>query len=153
MGLVSDERPGGPSGTGEGSTGEPASADRTMQVDALVEDVADGYGDAPGDPGTESDPGLAAGPPVMSARPPPLPKKKSKAPMIVLAVVVAVVAIGAAVVVGNLVMGGPDTRAVAPAPRPTAPSTPAVAATPAAEPPAAPAEPTEPRQIMLDDEF
>jgi hypothetical protein len=145
---VSDDRR-----TGEGG-GE---QDRTMQVDALVEEVEEGYAG-------EAAPPEAAAPveetpfppaaPMVSARPPPLPKKKSKTGAIVMALVVAAIAIGAAIGVSQVVMGG-DPPQPAPQPavaRPTPAPEPATV-TPSVEPPASPAEEGPPRQIMLDDEF
>src|SRR5688500_11413590 len=114
MWRVSDDR-----GTGQGGGGDP---DRTMQVDALVEEVEAGYGGddaAAADQGPSDETPFPGSAPVVSAKPPPLPKKKSKTGVIVLSVVVAVVAIGAAIGVSQVVMGGdPPATAVLPPARP-----------------------------------
>lgn len=141
---VSDEQRGG---------GLPES-DKTMQVDALVEEVPDELaGD--GEPYDDSLPPQEPGAMPVVSKPPPLPKKKSKTPMIILGVFVAILAVGAAIGIAQVMFSGPEP--VAPAAPPPAVAAPTKVATPAPTPEPSPAEPAqpegEPRRLMLDEDF
>ena len=94
---------------------------RTMQIDAYVDELVDAGVDVPSDAVLAEVLADGIGSPAVPqvSLPPPLPPKKPSKLLISLGVVVVFVAIGAGVYVGSLLLAGPPPAAVAhPSPQP-----------------------------------